>query len=93
MHPKALLALAFFAVSACAAVAGPLTDKSKAPDWGRATLEEKDAWLAGFTFEQADVDRARVAECLDTHANKPLFETNDLSGVTRMCGTIAAMPQ
>ncbi|HEX2843193.1 hypothetical protein [Hyphomicrobium sp.] len=70
----------------------PLDQKSKAPDWGRATQAEKDAWIAAFKFKQADVKKADVAACLDKHAGKPLFETNDLSGVTEMCGTIAALP-
>jgi hypothetical protein len=79
-------------ISAGPAWSAPLDEKSKAPDWGRATQAEKDAWIAAFKFKQSDIKRAAVAECLDKHAGKPLFETNDLSGVTEMCGSIAALP-
>lgn len=70
----------------------PLGQKSKAPDWGRATQAEKDAWIAAFKFKQADIKRPDVATCLDDYAGKPLFESNELSGVTEMCGAIAALP-
>lgn len=79
--------------SAGQASSAPLDQKSKAPDWGRASQAEKDAWIAAFKFKQTDIDSAEVAACLDKHAGKPLFETNALSGVTEMCGTIAALPK
>lgn len=90
------LATALFGVVLVCAVgsatAAPLDQKSKAPDWGRATQAEKDAWIAAFKFKQPDIKRADVATCLDKNAGKPLFETNDLSGVSEMCGSIAALP-
>lgn len=70
----------------------PLDQKSKAPDWGRATQAEKDAWIAAFRFKQSDINRAEVGACLEQHAGKQLFEGNDLSGVTEMCGSIVALP-
>jgi hypothetical protein len=69
-----------------------LDQKSKAPDWGRASQAEKDAWVAAFKFKKSDINRAAVAGCLDQYAARPLFESNDLSGVTQMCGSIAALP-
>ena len=92
MKIAALLALATLALSATAGIAEPLTDKSKAPDWGKASRAEKDAWIASFAFGKANADRAEVAGCLNDYAGKPLFETNDLAGVTSMCETIAALP-
>ena len=93
MKPTTLLALAALIVSSGAAIAEPLTEASKAPDWGRASQDEKDAWIAAFQFEKADADKAEVAVCLDDYAGKPLFETNALKGVTSMCETIAALPK
>lgn len=85
-----LLSLAVFPSSTLAA---PLTDKSKSPDWGKASQAEKDAWIAAFKFDKADADKAEVAACLDQYAGKPLFEKSDLDGVTGMCETIAALPR
>lgn len=62
-------------ISVGPAWSAPLDQKSKAPDWGRATQAEKDAWIAAFKFKQSDIKRADVAACLDKHAGKPLFET------------------
>ena len=87
-----LFAVVTLAVSSGACLADPLTDKSKAPDWGKASQAEKDAWIAAYQFKKADADRAKVAKCLDDYAGKPLFETNALTGVTGMCETIAALP-
>jgi len=92
MKIATLLGLAMLVLSAAAGFADPLTDKSKAPDWGKASPVEKDAWIASFAFKKANADRAEVAGCLDDYAGKPLFETNDLAGVTSMCETIAALP-
>ena len=78
--------------SAGPASSAPLDQKSKTPDWGRATKSEKDAWIAAFVFKQSNIDRVEVAACLNEHAGRPLFETNALSGVTQMCGSIAALP-
>ena len=91
MKPTTLLALAALVGWSAAAIAEPLNDKSKAPDWGRASQSEKDAWIAAFQFKKADADKAEVATCLDSYAGKPLFETNALSGVTSMCETIAEL--
>jgi hypothetical protein len=93
MKSTTLLTLVAIVVSSLPAIAEPLTDKSKAPDWGRASQEEKDAWIAAFEFKNADADKAGVAACLDDYAGKPLFETNALKGVTSMCETIAALPE
>ena len=92
MKSTPLLALAALILSSGAAIAEPLTDTSKAPDWGRASQEEKDAWIAAFQFKKADADKAGVTACLDDYAGKPLFETNALSGVTSMCETISELP-
>ncbi len=70
----------------------PLDNRSKAPDWGRASQQEKDAWIAAFKFKHSDVNRVGVSACLDEHAGRQLFQSNDLSGVTRMCESIAALP-
>jgi hypothetical protein len=85
--------LIILVVASHAGMAEPLTDKSKAPDWGRATPAEKDEWIAAFQFKKADADRAAVARCLDEHAGRQLFAGNALSGVTDMCATIAALPE
>ena len=91
MKSTTLLALAALVGWSATAIAEPLNDKSKAPDWGRASQSEKDAWIAAFQFKKADADKAEVATCLDSYAGKPLFETNALSGVTSMCETIAEL--
>ena len=88
-----LLAVTTLALSSAVCLADPLTDKSKAPDWGKASQAEKDAWIGAYAFTTEGVDKAQVADCLDKYAAKPLFETNALSGVTGMCETIAALPQ
>lgn len=93
MKLTTLLALSMLAAGSAAAIAEPLTDKSTAPAWGKASQAEKDAWLAAYPFEKADADKAEVAACLDAYAAKPLFETNALKGVTGMCETIAALPK
>lgn len=93
MKFAALCVLTALALSSAACLADPLTASSKAPDWGKASQAEKDAWIASFAFKNADADKAQVAECLDQYAGKPLFETNALSGVTGLCETIAALPQ
>ncbi len=93
MKLATFLALTTLALSSAACLADPLTDKSKSPDWGKASQAEKDAWIAAFKFEKADADKAKVAQCLDKYAGKPLFETNELAGVTSMCESIAALPQ
>ena len=72
-----------------AAAAAPLDAKSKSPDWGRATQAEKDAWIAGFQFKRAYTDKKNVGQCVDENAGKPLFETNDLSGLTSLCELLA----
>ncbi len=92
MKLATFLALTTLALSSTVCLAGPLTEASKAPDWGKATQAEKDAWLAAYAFKKPDVDKAQVAQCLDSYAGKPLFETNALSGVTGMCETIVALP-
>ena len=91
MKPTTLLSLAALILWSGPGIAQPLNDKSKAPDWGRASQEEKDAWIAAFQFKKADADKAEVATCLDSYAGKPLFETNALKGVTSMCETIAEL--
>ena len=91
MKPTTLLSLAALILWSGPGIADPLNDKSKAPDWGRASQEEKDAWIAAFQFKKADADKAEVATCLDSYAGKPLFETNALKGVTSMCETIAEL--
>jgi len=91
MKSTTWLALAALVGWSAVAIAEPLNDKSKAPDWGRASQSEKDAWIAAFQFKKADADKAEVATCLDSYAGKPLFETNALSGVTSMCETIAEL--
>ena len=91
MKPTTLLSLAALILWSGPGIAEPLNDKSKAPDWGRASQEEKDAWIAAFQFKKADADKAEVATCLDSYAGKPLFETNALKGVTSMCETIAEL--
>jgi hypothetical protein len=75
------------------AVAAPLDNKSKSPDWGHATPAEKDAWLASFPFKKAEADKTKVAACLDKYAVQPLFETGDLSGTTGLCETISELPE
>jgi hypothetical protein len=92
---KRVASLVFLMLAAFSgtSLAAPLTEKSKAPDWGKASQAEKDAWIAAFRFEKADAKKADVAACLDEHAGRPLFAGNDLSGVTRMCESIAALPQ
>lgn len=86
------LAALLVLVSGAASMAAPLTAKSKAPDWGKASQAEKDAWIASFQFTKPDAKKADVGTCLDQYAGKPLFETNDLSNVTQMCESIAALP-
>jgi hypothetical protein len=93
MKSTTLLTLAALILSSGAGMAEPLNDKSKAPDWGRASQSEKDAWVAAFQFKKADADKAEVATCLDSYAGKPLFETNALTGVTSMCETLAELPR
>lgn len=92
MKLATFFALTTLALSSAASLADPLTDKSKSPDWAKATQAEKDAWIAAFAYEKADIDKAQVSDCLDKYAAKPLFETNDLAGVTSMCEAIAALP-
>lgn len=87
-----LLVCSLLMASAGSLLAAPLDQSSKAPDWARATPAEKDAWIAAFQFKQQDIDRADVAACLDEHAARALFKESDLPGVTKMCGTIAALP-
>ncbi len=93
MKRTTLLTLLALVAASAAGIAGPLTENSKSPDWGKASQAEKDAWVAAYPFENSDVDKAEVAACLDAYATKPLFETNALKGVTGMCGTIAALPK
>ena len=93
MKIATVLGLAMLTLSAAAGAADPLTDKSKAPDWGKASRAEKDAWIASFAFKKVNADKAEVAGCLDQYAAKPLFEGSDLAGVTSMCETIAALPE
>lgn len=93
MKRTTLLTLVALVVASGAAIAEPLTDKSKSPDWSKASQAEKDAWIAAYPFEKPDVDKADVAACLDAYAAKPLFETNALKGVTGMCETISALPK
>lgn len=87
------LALIILAGASGAGIAEPLTDKSKVPDWGRASQAEKDTWIAAFQFKKADANKAGVAQCLDEHAGRQLFADRALSGVTDMCATIAALPE
>jgi len=89
----ASLVLLTLAMSAGPCLAAPLSEKSNSPDWGRASQAEKDAWIAAFHFTKPDAKKADVVTCLDQYALKPLFESNDLSGVTQMCESIAALPQ
>lgn len=93
MRLSRLIFCSVLLVSVEPAASAPLDQKSKAPAWDRATQAEKDAWIAGFKFKQPDIKRADVATCLDSYSGKPLFATNDLAGVTEMCGAIAALPQ
>jgi hypothetical protein len=93
MKLATLSAAVLITLSSGVCLADPLTDKSKAPDWGKASQAEKDAWIAAYQFKNADADKAGVVKCLDDYAGKPLFETNALSGVTGMCETIAALPE
>jgi hypothetical protein len=93
MKPTMLLTLAALILWSGPGIAEPLNDKIKAPDWGRASQEEKDAWIAAFQFKKADADKAEVAACLDEHAARPLFATNALKGITSLCETIAALPK
>ncbi len=93
MKRTTLLTLVALVAASAAAIADPLSDASKSPDWSKASQSEKDAWIAAYPFEKADVDKAEVAACLDAYAAKPLFETNALKGVTGMCETIAALPK
>lgn len=93
MKLATLFAFATLALATRTCLAEPLTEKSKSPDWGKATEAEKDDWIGAFKFTKDGVDKAQVADCLDKYAGKPLFETNDLTGVTSMCETIAALPQ
>ena len=79
--------------SATSASAAPLDEKSKMLDWGHATPDEKNVWIANFKFKQPDINRAEVAECLEKRVLQPVFESNDLLDVTQMCGTIAALPK
>ncbi len=79
MKIATVLGLVMLALSAAAGAADPLTDKSKAPDWGKASRAEKDAWIAAFAFKKANPDKAEVAGCLDRYAAKPLFEGSELS--------------
>ena len=69
-------------------IAEPLNDKSKAPDWAAAGAAEKDAWLAAFKFGRDNVDKSKVAACLDDYTTRPLFATNALSGVASLCETV-----
>ncbi len=87
-----LLAVTTLALSSAVCLADPLSDKSKSPDWGKASQTEKDAWIAAYPFKKEGVDKAQVADCLDKYSAKPIFETNALSGVTGMCETIAGLP-
>jgi hypothetical protein len=87
------LAAAVFIAASTPGLAAPLDADSLAPDWGKASQAEKDAWIATYQFKKADADKAAVATCLDQYAVKPLFETNALSGVTGMCESIAALPK
>jgi hypothetical protein len=87
MKPTILLTLVALIVPSGAGIAGPLNDKSKAPDWAAASAAEKDAWLAAFKFERDNVDQAKVAGCLDDYTVRPLFATNALSGVASLCET------
>ena len=89
---RPLVVLAVLLMSTAAAVAVPLGEKNLAPDWGKASQAEKDAWIASFQFKKADADKAGVASCLDEHAGRQLFASSELSGVTRMCESIAALP-
>ncbi len=80
------LALAFL-VTAGVGPAAALDDASLAPAWSSAGQAEKDAWLASFKFENAGVERARVAQCLDKMAAWEALATNKLSSITSMCET------
>ena len=65
-----------------------LDEKSTAPAWATASQAEKDQWVKSFKFQNAGIDQAKVAECLDDYAPRPLFATNDLAGVTTLCETV-----
>ena len=92
LKPVILLAITTLALSSAVCFADPLTEKSKAPDWGKASQAEKDAWIASYKFDKPDADKPGVVDCLDKYATKPLFETNALQGVTGMCEAIAGLP-
>ena len=51
MKSTTWLALAALVGWSAVAIAEPLNDKSKAPDWGRASQAEKDAWITAFQFK------------------------------------------
>lgn len=92
MKLASLLFCSVLVASAGPASAAPLDQKSKMTDWSRASQAEKDAWIAAFEFRQSGIDKSEVSVCLDDRAREPVFENNDLSGVTLMCGSIAALP-
>ncbi|MDQ8700545.1 hypothetical protein [Hyphomicrobium sp. LHD-15] len=89
---KLLVPLAALAilVSGGTALAAPLDQKSLAPAWISASQAEKDAWIAAFKFENANADRAGIAQCLDKMAKWEALATNKLSGITSMCETVVA---
>lgn len=86
MKPVPSVALAFLA-TVCVGPAAALDDTSLAPAWTSASQAERDAWLASFKFENAGVDRARVAQCLDKMAKWEALATNKLTSITSMCET------
>jgi hypothetical protein len=70
--------------SATSASAAPLDEKSKMLDWGHATPDEKNVWIANFKFKQPDIDRAEVAECLE-NAFCSRFLKATISWTSRRC--------
>ena len=87
---KALMPLAALGlvVSGSASSAAALDQKSLAPAWLSASAADKSAWVTSYKYKRADTNPAEISICLDKYAEKPLFATNALTGVTQLCETI-----
>jgi hypothetical protein len=91
---KALLTITSLSLLASSAVsfAAGLDENSLAPAWVTASAAEKQAYVTTFKYKHGKIPPATIAECLDDYAARPLFATNALAGVTRLCETVKELP-
>jgi hypothetical protein len=91
---KSLLPITTLAlvVSTAVSSAATLDETSLAPAWVTASAAEKQAYVTAFKYKHGKIPPATIAACLDDYAARPIFATNALAGVTRLCETVKELP-